>query len=235
MANVHDLIAQAIDKAASSTDLLSSESLESVVRKYTVARWRTATITKVAAVGFLTGLPGGLSGGILAAMDLAYLFAAAGRGCYGIGYILGKPVNREKDLKLILACWCGSATAVSAVTAGKVGLKVFGKAAAGPAAAFAVKVAAKASFKGGGKIMAKVVPQMAAKLAGQAAGKGFATVVPVLGGAVSAGISYWVAESLMTAAEQYYRHEYVEFNDPEITLGDVVDNLSTMENVWEDT
>jgi len=189
------------------------------------AEWRTNTTAKVSAVGFLTGLPGGLSGGILAALDLAYLFAAAGRGCYGLGHILNQEVDREKDLRLILACWCGSAKAVSAVTAGKTGIKVFGKAAAGPAVAFAVKVAAKASFKGGGKILAKVLPQIAAKMAGQAAGKGFAMFVPLLGGAVSAGISYWVAESLMTAAEQYYRHEYVEFNDPEITLADVTDDV----------
>ena len=49
--------------------------------------------------------------------------------------------------------------------------------------------------------------------------------VPLLGGAVSAGISYWVAESLMTAAEQYYTHDYVEFNDPEIKLADITDNM----------
>ncbi len=227
MPSFDTLIANAIDKASTSSDVLSSEDLITVAKRYTVEQWRTKTIAKVSAVGFLTGLPGGLSGGILAALDLAYLFAAAGRGCYGLGHILGQEVDREKDLRLILACWCGSATAVSAVSAGKVGIKLFGKAAAGPAAAFAVKVAAKASFKGGGKIMAKILPQIAAKMAGQAAGKGFAMFVPLLGGAVSAGISYWVAESLMTAAEQYYRNQYIEFNDPEITLDDVMNNIST--------
>ena len=106
------------------------------------------------------------------------------------------------------------------------GIKVFGKAAAGPAVAFATKVVTKAAFKGGSKVMGKILPQIAAKLASQAAGKGFAMCVPLLGGVVSAGISYWVAESLLTAAEQYYRHEYVEFNNPELTLADVTDNVT---------
>jgi hypothetical protein len=58
-----------------------------------VTQWRRKTIAKVTGVGFLTPILGGLGGGLLAALDLAYLFAAAGRGCYGIGHILGRDIT----------------------------------------------------------------------------------------------------------------------------------------------
>jgi hypothetical protein len=53
---------------------------------------------------------------------------------------------------------------------------------------------------------------VAAKVAGQLAGKAGAGLVPFLGAAVSSAISYWVASSLLTAAESYYRNEYVQFD-----------------------
>ena len=102
MASLDSLIARAIDKLSTSMDLLESEDLKTVAKRHTIAEWRRNTIAKLSTVGFLTGLPGGLSGGILAALDLTYLFAAAGRGCYGLGHILGQEVDREKDLRLIL-------------------------------------------------------------------------------------------------------------------------------------
>ncbi|VTR99140.1 hypothetical protein [Tuwongella immobilis] len=222
MSKLNDLIAKAIEKAASSSDILSSDDLAVVAKKSTIEKWRRNTIRKVTGVGFVTGIPGGLSGGLLAVLDLAYLFAAAGRGCYGLGYILNKEVDREKDIKLILACWSGAASAVPAVTAGKIGIKVFGKAVAGPMAGMTVNVVAKAAFKGGSKILSKVLPQITSKMAGQMAGKGFSMFVPLLGGAVSAGVSYWVASSLMNAAELYYQNECVEFNDSSISFADVV-------------
>ena len=79
-------------------------------------------------------------------------------------------------------------------------------------AGFAAKVFAKTAVKGGGKMMTKLLPQIAAKLAGQFAGKAGAMFIPLIGGVVSAAISYWVATSLLAAAEQYYRNEYVEFD-----------------------
>lgn len=52
----------------------------------------------------------------------------------------------------------------------------------------------------------------------KAAGEGFAMLVPLIRGAAPAG-----------AAEQYSRHDYVKFNDPQITLADLADNLPTLE------
>lgn len=203
-------IAWAIDQA-SQTDVLSSDSLATIAKRYTVSQWRRNTIAKVVAVGAVTGAPGGLAGGILSALDIAYLFGAAGRGCYGIGHILGRDVEREEDLRLILAVWCGAAESVAGVTAGKIAIKVAGKAALPTVAGFASTVLAKSAIKGGGKMSAKLLPQIAGKLAGQFAGKAGAAFVPLLGGLVSGAISYWVANSLMNAAEQYYRHDYVQF------------------------
>jgi hypothetical protein len=227
MGRGESLIATVIDKLSKSTDVLSSEDLKTVAKRHTVKAWRWKTIRKVTAVGFLTGLPGGCVGFGLAALDLAYLFAAAGRGCYGIGHILERDIDREKDLQLILACWCGTAQAVSIVTAGKVAIKVFGKSVLPLVAGIATQVVAKAAFKGGSKLLTKVVPQIGAKLAGQFAGKAGAMVIPILGGCVSALISYWVASSLMSAAEQYYRNDFVQFNDPGISVADLAGDLLT--------
>ena len=65
--------------------------------------------------------------------------------------------------------------------------------------------------------MTKILPQVAGKIAGQFAGKAGAVLIPLLGGIVSAGLSYWVATSLMDAAERYYRHEYVQFTNDNLT------------------
>ncbi len=227
MRNIESLIVQAIDRAARSRDWcgrqVSSEQFAAKASRHTVAQWRRKTIVKVTSVGFLTGIPGGLVGGALAALDLAYLFASAGQGCYGIGHILGRDIDRERDLRLILACWCGAASAVSTVAAGKVAVKVFGKAALPTAASLAVKVIAKTSFKAGGKFMSKLAPQLAAKVAGQLAGKAGAVLVPLLGAAVSSGISYWVATTLLDAAESYYANEYVQFDDQTLSAEDLAE------------
>lgn len=226
MKSIDSLIAQLIDYLSKSVDLSSKESLADNAKRYTLAKWKRITIAKVVGVGFLTGIPGGLAGGALAALDMAYLFGAAGRGCYGIGHILNREIDRDKDLRLIIACWCGAASAVSTVTAGKVAIKVFGKAALPATAGFAAKVLTKASFKAGGKFMGKLGPQIASKLAGQLAGKAGSMVIPFLGAAVSSAISYWVASSLMDAADSYYRSEFVQFDDPDITIGDLVEEVA---------
>ncbi len=229
MNNLHALLAGAIERASRSQDLFSADDLAVTARRYTLGRWRWAAVAKVCAVGFLTGLPGGLLGGVMVPLDVAYLFAAAGRGCYGIGYILGREVDRHKDLELILACWCGAATAVPAVAAGKVAVKVFGKAALPTAVALGTKIIAKSALKVGGNFLGKLIPQVAAKLAAQLAGKAGAALTPVLGGAVSCGVSYWVADSLMRAAEGYYRNEYVQFHDAGLGLDDLADGLAGLE------
>lgn len=203
------LIATAIDKAAYSGDLFTNESIELRAAGKSVTAWKQGVNFKCAVVGFLTGLPGGCIGSLLLGADLTYLFSAAGQGCYGIGYIKGRTIDRERDLQLILAIWCGVAEATAMVPVGKIAIKVGAKAGIQAGAAYAAKVIAKSAVKPAGKGLAKLVPMIFAKASTSLAGKLGATLIPILGGIISALVNYWVANGLMTAAEKYYSSEYV--------------------------
>jgi hypothetical protein len=74
-----------------------------------VVRWTDRQRHKVGAVGFLTGLPGGLLIPPMIAGDIAYLMAVAGRGCYGVGHIFKRQIDYERDIPMILAVWSGAA------------------------------------------------------------------------------------------------------------------------------
>jgi hypothetical protein len=69
-------------------------------------------------------------------------------------------------------------------------------------------------------------------VAGHLAGKTGVMFLPLLGAAVSSGISYWVASILLTAAESYHKNHYVQINNPGISVEDMVE--SAVENGGED-
>jgi hypothetical protein len=169
----------------------AKDELRRAAKQYSVEGWTAAQIAKAGAVGAVTGLPGGPLGLALEGLDIAYLLAAAGRGCYGVGHIKGRDVDYEWDLSLILAIWCGAAEACGAIAAGKVGIKVAGKAAVGiganVAGALAGKLAAKSAMKFGSKAGAKVVALASTKLAAKVLAKASVKWVPLLGGSRGPG------------------------------------------------
>jgi hypothetical protein len=199
---------------------LTNESPEELQRRACAASledWRAASLAKVSGVGALAGLLGGPVGLALEAGDLAFLFATGGKACFGIGYILGADVNTDEDIHSILAIWTGAAEAASGIAVGKVGFKVGSKAAVKAGAKVGAKVAgkiiAKSLMKTNSKLAAKLAAKVGAKLAAKLATKAGTKWIPFVGGAVSAGINFWVIDGLMDAAEQYYRAEYVVLSD----------------------
>jgi hypothetical protein len=179
----------------------AKEKLRTQATEAGLAVWKRKFNIKVGVIGVLTGMPGGPGGLALEIPDIAYLLAACGRGCYGIGYITRGHVDYDKDMALILAIWAGAAEATAAIVAGKVTLKVAGKA--------TVVVGAQV----GAKLMGKVIPKVAGKLAAKVASKISTKWIPLIGGVVSGGINWWVAEGIMTAAEKYYSNDYVVLNE----------------------
>ena len=110
------------------------------------------------------------------------------------------------------------------IPVGKVGIKVGGKVAAKSVAivagALTGTVVSKLALKGGSKIGAKLASKAASKAATKLMTKltaktGFGWI-PFIGGAVSAGVNWWLVDGLLTAAEQYYQNDYVILNDSEV-------------------
>ena len=196
------VIAKAITAASMLSDDASKNKLKADAVAAGAADWRWAFNAKVAGVGFLTGLPGGPLGIALEAGDLAYLMAAVGRSCYGLGYIHRGHVDYDMDLPLIFAIWAGAAEATAAVVAGKVTVKVAGKVGTVVASVVGLKIASKMLLK-------KVAPKAGAKIGSKILAKTGTKWIPIAGGLVSAGINYWVANSIMDSAEKYYSNDYV--------------------------
>jgi hypothetical protein len=213
MSTLEDVIASAIKSMASVDSDAERVALMRRAQASSLTDWCTSTAMKVAGVGGLTGLAGGPWGLALEATDIAYLFAASGQGCYGVGHILGADIDYECDIPLILAVWSGAADARDHVAVGKVGIKIGGKAAAKAAAKVGGKLLAKIAFKTGSKATAKIAAKVAAKLAAKAAAKLSTKWIPFIGGIVSGGINYWVADGLLDAAKQYYSSDYVVLSD----------------------
>ncbi len=174
---------------------------------------------KVSGVGVLTGLPGGVLGLGLEVLDITYLMAACGRACYGVGYIIRGDVDYNRDMALILAIWAGVAESTAAIAAGKLTYKIAGKA--------AIPIGAQV----GAKLMSKVIPRVVGKIAAKGASKISTKWIPVVGGIVSAGINCWVADGLMTAAEKYYRNDYITLNEDLASA--VEDVYDSHEPLWD--
>jgi hypothetical protein len=119
---VLELYGAAIRRAALMWSDAEKLKLEEHARKKGLVRWTALQKRKVGAVGFLTGLPGGIWAAPLEVADLAYLLGTVGRGCYGIGHILNRSVDHEHDLPMILAVWSGTAHMATAATAGQVAM-----------------------------------------------------------------------------------------------------------------
>jgi hypothetical protein len=204
-----DYIAPIITKMALVGDDEAKQKLRSEALQCTLAEWKRNFLVKVTSIGVLTGVPGGLGSLALEIGDLTYLFSACGRACFGIGYIMKREVDYDHDMAKILAIWAGVAKATNRIAAGKIALTVGGSAAMGPAIvqsvfatqAFTTKFFGKAAGKAVAKVMAKYALSMTARW------------VPIIGGAVSGGVNFWIASSLMDAAERYYSCKYVELDD----------------------
>lgn len=207
---IHESLASAIRKMALIESQKERMLLREAARNKTLEEWKSGFNWKVGGVGILTGIMGGPVGLALEAGDIAYLLAACGRACYGIGYICRDNVDYDNDMPIILGIWAGAAEATAAMVAGKVSIKIGGKA------------ALIVGTQVGAKLMEKVIPKVATKLAAKYVTKVSTKWIPVIGGAVSAGINYWVANGIMEAAEQYYKGNYVILDE---NLGAVVKDL----------
>ena len=85
-------------------------------------------------------------------------------------------------------------------------------------AKIATKVGSKSALKIGTKIIAKkvapkistkILAKASAKLSAKVAGKVSTKWIPVIGGLASSAINVWVIDTIMEAAHQYYKSDYI--------------------------
>lgn len=186
---------------------------------YTIEGWKNERIALVAGSGAASGILGGGVGLVAIPLDIAWCGRVGALGCFGIGLILECDIDYEQDLDLILAIWGGVGEARYTLPVGKAAVKVSTKVmpkVAGKLAGVVTKVALKSSTKLGSKLASKVVAKASTKLAAKLAAKVSTAWIPLIGGGISAGVNWWLVSSLLNAAEQYYKADYVEINDPEI-------------------
>jgi len=212
------MLDDAIGKAIKSMAMIGSQSeragLEREAKLHSsVKSWKRHQIAKSSGVGFGTGVLGGPWGLALEAADLAYLLAQAGRGCYGVGHIRNRQIDYDLDIPLILAVWSGAGETATAVSSGKVAIKIGGKTglalAANAGGKVAGKIIAKSTLNVTGKIGAKILAKAAAKLSSKIVAKTSVKWIPVVGGVVGAGINGWVMDGLLESADMYYTGEYL--------------------------
>lgn len=209
MATLDEIIAKSIQNMANLDSLEERQQLYRQANRTNLNGWRRGCVAKVASVGGLTGLSGGPWGVALEMADLSFLLASSGRACYGVGHILNRDVDYDHDIHHILAIWSGVAEASSDVAMGKVAVKVGGKQGLHLATKVGGKVIAKTALKSSPKVVQKIAAKASAKLLAKLTAKVSTKWIPFVGGVVSAGINTWVAGSLLDAAEQYYRHDYL--------------------------
>jgi lysine/ornithine N-monooxygenase len=65
------------------------------------------------------------------------------------------------------------------------------------------------------KVLAKAVSKASAKLTAKITAKMSSKWIPVIGGGTSAAINIWVINSLMDAAEEYYKNDFILIQDKE--------------------
>ncbi len=210
----NEAIAESIKYMALVESDADKRELYTDAKRHNIDQWTDTFKLKVSGVGLLTGAAGGPIGLALEAADIAYLLAACGRSCYGIGHIYNKPIDYNIDIPLILTIWTESTTASTVNVGGKTLIKCGGK------------IAIKSGAIAGKILLSKVAPKVAAKIGAKMASKLSTKWIPILGGAVSAGVNWWVASGIMGAAIKYYTHDYIYVNgsDPGL-LEHVKDSL----------
>jgi len=210
--NLLDLYGTAIRRMA----MLESESerrdLEEQARDKGMVRWTALQKRKVGAVGFLTGLPGGLWAAPMELADITYLMAVAGRGCYGVGHIFNRSIDYKRDIPMILAVWSGSAQTATVATAGQAAMHFANPLIIQHTTPASVRIAgvavthlsSYAAVETEGQLLEKVLPKVLAKISTKFASKMVAKSVPVFGGIVACMVNRWICDGLMCAAEKYY-------------------------------
>lgn len=203
--------------------------------------WRSRQIASVITSGVTAGITGGFWSVLAIPADLIWCRKVAPIACLGIGIITNGNVDFEHDMNLIMAIWSGVGEASVAVPMGKVGIKttagvglitapkltikigskVAGKGGGKVAGKAIGKVISKTSLKGGSKVLAKLTEKIVAKgvtkLSAKIATKVGVGWIPIVGGIASGGVNYWLLETLMNAAEEYYSKPYVIFNEQDLS------------------
>lgn len=196
------------------------KALKRKVNNYTLNEWKKENIGMAVASGAASGAIGGPVGLAALPADLAWCGRVSALGCFGIGHILGRDVDYDEDMPLILSVWTGLGEAAVSVPVGKVGIKVSSKVTAKTAAKVAGKVVSKAAMKGGSKLGAKLAAKAASlaasKVVAKLAAKTGTAWVPIIGGVVSGGVNWWLVSGLLDTAEKYYRHPYVVLHDEKL-------------------
>ncbi len=194
-------------------DLVEAErkALRNKANNYRVNDWKAEHLAYVVGSGALTGAIGGPVGLLAILPDLAWCKKVATQGCLGIGHIKGCDVDYDEDMNMILALWSGSAEASAAVPLGKAGIKVSNKL----LPKVAGKVVEKVLFKGSSKMTAKIASKATTKLISKLMAKSSFGWIPIIGGAVSATINWWLLNGLLGASEKYYSSNYIIFNENE--------------------
>lgn len=216
--NANDIVSKAITWSLKAGE--GQLEIDRDTNGFTLTTWRMGLLTGTGALGFFCGFLGGPVAMLLEAWDTNALIQNAGRLVFGVGHILwredetNRQVDYENDLALVLALWSG---------ASKMGDALYGK--------ISLKLASdKTLIKGSSKIIPKLIfkngsgaaSKLAAKIAGKLATKYGAKIatkwIPVVGGVTSATINMWILNGLFDAAEAYYRGNKMSF--PEMSLED---------------
>jgi hypothetical protein len=218
--NLHDELVKIFKDWGSELNSAERKALEKKVSGRSVSSWKADHITMVAASGFATGFMGGPVGLAAILPDLLWCKKVGIQGCLGIGHILGRDVDYDEDMNYILGIWTELVGATVAVPVGKVGMKVSNKATVKVAEKLAVKIIEKSATKGGSKFLAKLAAKGASKAAAKLSAKLLAKTgvgwIPLVGGAASGGINWWLLNELLNAAEKYYTKDYIIPLDSEL-------------------
>lgn len=218
--SLQDQVAQIFKNWGSDLNYNERVALGKKARGYGVGNWKAEHIAYVVASGAASGVMGGPVGIAAIPADLYWCKKVAVQGCLGIGHILDCDVDYDQDMNFILARFTDVGEPSYVVPAGKIGIKISNKAMTKIAPKVAGKVVEKIALKSGSKFAAKLAGKAATKASAKLMAKltaktGFGWI-PGVGGAVSAGINWWLLDGLLNAAEEYYKQPYFVVNDPEV-------------------
>ena len=206
------------------SDLLMAErkALRDKAAKYNVGDWKAEHIAYVAGSGALTGALGGFVGLAAIIPDLLWCKKVGTQGCLGIGHVRGLDVDYDEDMNAIMLLWSELGEAAVSVPVGKIGIKISNKVLPKVAGKVVEKLILKGSTKIGGKLVAKAASKAAAKLTAKLAAKSSFGWIPIIGGAVSAGINWWLLSGLLDAADKFYSSNtnYIILDNDEVDLDD---------------
>jgi hypothetical protein len=221
----HDALKWAISNA---------ETAAAEARKYkTVQQWHGNLLARISvAAGGTSVIPGLHGGGIV--FELPYLFHLMACGAIGTGELAGAKIEAEEDLLAIFALWSGAInkSALAAAPGGVVivnsiaypafgskvlalGFKIGVKAAAaniGGVTGLAIKTSAIPASHMLQPVIAKILGKISAKITAKFGTKALAGFVPLLGTAVSIGISLYILDEFLTSASLYYKHKVKDAN-----------------------